>query len=39
VLLKNNFNEQIPGSLEAANSPVDGIPKTKDGLIDWSQVS
>ncbi|KAH8484295.1 hypothetical protein H0E87_028665 [Populus deltoides] len=27
----------IPGSLEAANSPVDGIPKTKDGLIDWSQ--
>uniref|UniRef100_A0A6N2MK87 Aminoacyl-transfer RNA synthetases class-II family profile domain-containing protein n=1 Tax=Salix viminalis TaxID=40686 RepID=A0A6N2MK87_SALVM len=28
----------IPGSQEAANSPVDGIPKTKDGLIDWSQV-
>ncbi|KAJ6866072.1 asparagine--tRNA ligase [Populus alba x Populus x berolinensis] len=27
----------IPGSQEAANSPVDGIPKTKDGLIDWSQ--
>ncbi|KAF9663215.1 hypothetical protein SADUNF_Sadunf17G0015100 [Salix dunnii] len=27
----------IPGSQEVANSPVDGIPKTKDGLIDWSQ--
>ena len=34
-----NFNEQIPGSQEVANSPVDRIPKTKDGLIDWSQVS
>ncbi|KAF9679162.1 hypothetical protein SADUNF_Sadunf07G0111400 [Salix dunnii] len=27
----------IPGSQEVANSPVDRIPKTKDGLIDWSQ--
>ncbi|KDO61439.1 hypothetical protein CISIN_1g011197mg [Citrus sinensis] len=28
----------IPSSREAAESPVDAIPKTKDGLIDWSQV-
>lgn len=27
----------IPSSREAAESPVDAIPKTKDGLIDWSQ--
>lgn len=27
----------IPGSGEAVDSPVDAIPKTKDGLIDWSQ--
>lgn len=30
---------QIPGSQEAVDSLVDGIPKTKEGLIDWSQVS
>ncbi|KAH9777252.1 Asparagine--tRNA ligase [Citrus sinensis] len=28
----------IPSSREAVESPVDAIPKTKDGLIDWSQV-
>ncbi|XP_043812291.1 asparagine--tRNA ligase, chloroplastic/mitochondrial isoform X2 [Manihot esculenta] len=28
----------IPGSQEAVDSLVDGIPKTKEGLIDWSQV-
>lgn len=27
----------IPSSREAVESPVDAIPKTKDGLIDWSQ--
>ncbi|CAL1401517.1 unnamed protein product [Linum trigynum] len=27
----------IPSSQEVTESPVDGIPKTKDGLIDWSQ--
>ncbi|CAN0908494.1 Asparagine--tRNA ligase, chloroplastic/mitochondrial [Linum grandiflorum] len=27
----------IPGSQEVSKSHVDGIPKTKDGLIDWSQ--
>ncbi|XP_043812293.1 asparagine--tRNA ligase, chloroplastic/mitochondrial isoform X3 [Manihot esculenta] len=27
----------IPGSQEAVDSLVDGIPKTKEGLIDWSQ--
>ncbi|CAI0418129.1 unnamed protein product [Linum tenue] len=27
----------IPSSQEVTDSPVDGIPKTKDGLIDWSQ--
>ncbi|KAG2679937.1 hypothetical protein I3760_11G073800 [Carya illinoinensis] len=27
----------IPNSGEAFDSPVDAIPKTKDGLIDWSQ--
>ncbi|KAJ4712745.1 Asparagine--tRNA ligase [Melia azedarach] len=27
----------VPSSREAAESPVDAIPKTKDGLIDWSQ--
>ncbi|KAH9777258.1 Asparagine--tRNA ligase [Citrus sinensis] len=28
----------IPSSREAVESPVDAIPKTKDGLIDWSQM-
>ncbi|MBA0857690.1 hypothetical protein Goshw_015670 [Gossypium schwendimanii] len=27
----------IPSSREAADSPVDAIPNTKNGLIDWSQ--
>ncbi|CAI8609592.1 unnamed protein product [Vicia faba] len=27
----------IPNSHETADSPVDAIPKMKDGLIDWSQ--
>ncbi|XP_059443494.1 asparagine--tRNA ligase, chloroplastic/mitochondrial [Corylus avellana] len=27
----------IPSSGEAVGSPLDAIPKTKDGLIDWSQ--
>ncbi|GMY30003.1 asparagine--tRNA ligase, chloroplastic/mitochondrial isoform X1 [Fagus crenata] len=27
----------IPSSGEAVDSPVDAVPKTKDGLIDWSQ--
>ncbi|OMO59671.1 Aspartyl/Asparaginyl-tRNA synthetase, class IIb [Corchorus capsularis] len=27
----------IPSSREAADSPVNAIPNTKDGLIDWSQ--
>ncbi|KAK9928586.1 hypothetical protein M0R45_025714 [Rubus argutus] len=27
----------IPSSREVSDSPVDGIPKTKDGRIDWSQ--
>ncbi|CAN6579455.1 unnamed protein product [Malus baccata var. baccata] len=27
----------IPSSREASHSPVDGIPKSKDGLVDWSQ--
>lgn len=27
----------IPSSREANESPADAIPKTKDGLIDWSQ--
>lgn len=33
------FNLQIPSSHETTDSPVDAIPKTNDGLIDWSQVS
>ncbi|KAL3018992.1 hypothetical protein AAZX31_05G057600 [Glycine max] len=28
----------IPSSHETTDSPVDAIPKTNDGLIDWSQV-
>ena len=31
--------QQIPSSREANESLADAIPKTKDGLIDWSQVS
>ncbi|KAF3448331.1 hypothetical protein FNV43_RR09044 [Rhamnella rubrinervis] len=27
----------MPNSRDAAHSPADGIPKTKDGLVDWSQ--
>ncbi|GKV38042.1 hypothetical protein SLEP1_g45993 [Rubroshorea leprosula] len=27
----------IPSSQEADHSPVDAIPKTEDGLVDWSQ--
>lgn len=27
----------IPSTLEAERSPVDAIPRTKNGLIDWSQ--
>ncbi|XP_044477354.1 asparagine--tRNA ligase, chloroplastic/mitochondrial-like isoform X1 [Mangifera indica] len=27
----------IPSTREAADSPADSIPKTKEGLIDWSQ--
>ncbi|CAN1748202.1 Asparagine--tRNA ligase, chloroplastic/mitochondrial, partial [Linum perenne] len=27
----------IPGAQEVSKSPVDGIPRTKDGMIDWSQ--
>ncbi|PON93027.1 Asparagine-tRNA ligase [Trema orientale] len=27
----------MPSSRDVVDSPVDGIPKTKDGLIDWSQ--
>ncbi|KAG8374730.1 hypothetical protein BUALT_Bualt10G0026300 [Buddleja alternifolia] len=27
----------VPNSREATDSPVNAIPKTKDGLIDWSQ--
>ncbi|EXC28311.1 Asparagine--tRNA ligase [Morus notabilis] len=27
----------MPSSRDDVDSPVDGIPKTKDGLIDWSQ--
>ncbi|XP_020550541.1 asparagine--tRNA ligase, chloroplastic/mitochondrial isoform X1 [Sesamum indicum] len=29
--------EQVPTSREATDSPVNAIPRTKDGLIDWSQ--
>ncbi|BBG94182.1 Class II aminoacyl-tRNA and biotin synthetases superfamily protein [Prunus dulcis] len=28
----------IPSTREASHSPVDGIPRLKDGLVDWSQV-
>lgn len=39
-IIKNIFwFWQIPGSGEAANSDVGAIPKTKEGFIDWSQVS
>ncbi|XP_034215803.1 asparagine--tRNA ligase, chloroplastic/mitochondrial isoform X5 [Prunus dulcis] len=27
----------IPSTREASHSPVDGIPRLKDGLVDWSQ--
>ncbi|KAH9777259.1 Asparagine--tRNA ligase [Citrus sinensis] len=35
---RTNTFGAIPSSREAVESPVDAIPKTKDGLIDWSQV-
>lgn len=31
------MKERIPSSGEAVDSHVDAVPKTKDGLIDWSQ--
>lgn len=33
------FIQQVPTSGEPGDSPVNAIPKTEDGLIDWSKVS
>ncbi|XP_044477355.1 asparagine--tRNA ligase, chloroplastic/mitochondrial-like isoform X2 [Mangifera indica] len=34
---RTNTFGAIPSTREAADSPADSIPKTKEGLIDWSQ--